>query len=119
MITAQKFSIDDVDYEVKLVGGASIVFKATIENPSADGTWWDDELTYSTTDIVGGTKRPLKVYSKLAACVRTIIYANKLKYCHFSVSDERRAQIYERFAKTVKGYTYDRIDNLFYLFREP
>ena len=118
MITVQTFSVDEVDYEVKLVGGTSIVFKATIENPDADGTWWDDDLTYSTIDIVGGTKRPLKVYGKLAECVRTIIHGNKLKYCHFSVNDERRARIYERFAKTVKGYTYDRVDNLFYLFRQ-
>ena len=66
MITVQTFSVDEVDYEVKLVGGTSIVFKATIENPDADGTWWDDDLTYSTVDVVGGTKRPLKVYSELA-----------------------------------------------------
>ena len=98
MITVQKFCVDEVDYEVKLVGGTSIVFKATMENPDADGTWWDDDLTYSTVDVVGGTKRPLKVYSELAKCVRTIIHGNKLKYCHFSVSDERRARIYERFA---------------------
>lgn len=91
MITVQTFSVDEVDYEVKLVGGTSIVFKATMENPDADGTWWDDDLTYSTIDIVGGTKRPLKVYGELAKYVRTIIHGNKLKYCHFLVSDERRA----------------------------
>lgn len=118
MSTQEKFSIDDVDYTVKLVGGMSIVFTATVESDAADGTWWDDELTVTTTEIVGGTKNPLKVYSKLAEAVRNIIYSNNLSVCHFTVEDDRRADIYERFAKTVIGYTYQRIDKLFYLFKE-
>ena len=118
MTTKEQFTIGGIDYTVKLVGGMSIVFTATVESDTADGTWWDDELTVTTTEIVGGTKNPLKVYSKIANAVRNIIYSNKLPVCHFTVEDDRRAAIYERFAKTVVGYSYQRIDKLFYLFKE-
>lgn len=117
MITKEQFTVDDVDYAATLVGGMSIVFTATVENEDADGTWWDDDLTITTTEIVGGTKNPLKVYNKLAQAVRNIIHSNKLPVCHFTVDDDRRGAIYERFAKTVVGYNYQRIGNLFYLFK--
>lgn len=114
----KKFIVDDVQYTVHVTAGHSIIFKATIENKDADGTWWDDELEFNTIDIVGGTKNPLKVYHKLAEATRSIIYGNNLKMVHFSVEDERRGAIYERFAKTVKGYNYQRIGNTFYLFKD-
>ena len=119
MVSDLSFSVDDVDYTVKLVHRTSIIFRATVENEYVDGSWWDDDITYTTTEIVGRTRRPLRVYAELARCVREIIHSNKLEYCHFSVDDERRAAIYERFAKTVAGYRYERIGNLFYLFRHP
>lgn len=118
MSVYETFAVDDVDYTVKLVGGISIEFTATIESAAVDGSWWDDDTSYSTIDVVGTTKQPLKVYHELAKAVRTLIYTNKLSVCHFTVEDDRRAAIYERFAKSVKGYTYERIGNLFYLFKE-
>lgn len=118
MINKIKFTVDDVGYTARLVNNMNIEFFATIKNPEADGTWWDDPLTIDTIDLTGDTKNPLKVYSKIAAAVRNIIYSNKRKVYCFVVHDERRAAIYEWFAKTLHGYRYQRIVNLFYLFKE-
>jgi hypothetical protein len=34
------------------------------------------------------------------------------------VTDQKRADIYERFTKSIKGYSYQRADKYFYLYKD-
>ena len=36
----------------------------------------------------------------------------------FNVTDQKRADIYERFTKSIKGYSCQRADKYFYLYKD-
>jgi hypothetical protein len=53
-----------------------------------------------------------------------VVAANKLitqenkNWFMFNVTDQKRADIYERFTQSIKGYSCQRADNYFYLYRD-
>ena len=68
--------------------------------------------------IEGDTSNPVALYRKMAKAFIDLIKLDRGKYYMFSVTDEKRANLYERIGKLVKGYTFQRADKWFYLYRE-
>ena len=54
---------------------------------------------------------------EMAKAFIDLIKIDRGKYYMFSVTDEKRANLYERIGKQIKGYTFQQADKWFYLYR--
>lgn len=67
--------------------------------------------------IEGDTQNPVSLYRKLAKALHKVVYSAGEKWYMFNVTDEKRANIYERVGKSIKGYSCQRADKYFYLYK--
>ena len=68
--------------------------------------------------IEGGRPNPVGLYRKLTRSFIDAIKADNAKWYYFNVTDQKRADLYERAGKTVKGYNIQRAEKCFYLHRQ-
>ena len=67
--------------------------------------------------IEGETHKPVALYRKLSKALRQLIAATGKDWYMFSVTGEKRADLYERFVYTINGSTTQRTDKWFYLYK--
>ena len=80
--------------------------------------WMGDIEHIKVFTIEGDTPNPVGLYRKLTRAFIDVIKADRAKWYYFNVTDEKRADLYERVGKTVKGYNFQRAEKCFYLHRQ-
>ena len=80
--------------------------------------WMGDIEHIKVFTIEGDTPNPVGLYRKLTRAFIDVIKADRAKWYYFNVTDEKRADLYERVGKTVKGYNFQRAEKCFYLRRQ-
>jgi len=80
--------------------------------------WMGDIEYIKVFTIEGDTPNPVALYRKLAKALKELIAITRESWYMFYVSDEKRANIYERVGNTIKGYSCQRADKYFYLYKE-
>ena len=73
-------------------------------------------LEYSLFE--GDTPRPITLYRKLVVAANKLIAQAKSDWFMFNVTDQKLTNIYERFTQSIKGYSCQRADEYFYLYRD-
>jgi hypothetical protein len=68
--------------------------------------------------VEGDTPRPIQLYRKLVVAANKLIAQANSDWFMFNVTDQKRADLYERFTSSIKGYSYQRADKYFYLYRD-
>ena len=77
---------------------------------------WMGDIEYLKVFIIeGNTPKLLTLYRKLVKSANKLIGQVSSDWFMFNVADQKRADIYERFTKSIKGYSYQRVDKYFYL----
>ncbi|MDC0096640.1 hypothetical protein OAI58_10220, partial [Amylibacter sp.] len=61
--------------------------------------------------------KPLTLFRKLSKAANKLITQVRSEWFMFNVTDQKRADIYERFTKSIKGYSCQRADKYFYLYK--
>ena len=79
--------------------------------------WMGDIEYIKVFTIEGDTPRPLTLYRKLVSAANKLIAQASSDWFMFNVTDQKRADLYERFTKSIKGYSCQRADKYFYLYR--
>ena len=65
----------------------------------------------------GDTPRPMTLYRKLVSAANKLIAQANSDWFMFNVTDQKRADLYERVTQSIKGYSCQRADKYFYLYR--
>tara|TARA_B110000259_G_scaffold135556_1_gene152678 strand:- start:390 stop:728 length:339 start_codon:yes stop_codon:yes gene_type:complete len=79
--------------------------------------WMGDIEYIKVFTIEGETPNSDALYRKLSKSTKQIIAATGKDWYMFSVTDEKRADLYERFINTINGFTTQRADKWFYLYK--
>ena len=79
--------------------------------------WMGDIEHIKVFTVEGDTPRPIELYRKLVLAANNLIAQANSDWFMFNVTDQKRADIYERFTRSIKGYSYQRADKYFYLYR--
>lgn len=117
MVKALGVEHDGMQYGVELFRN-EIVFYRVEKDDSGFAAWGTDDDTFYNYTVTGDVDNPVALYRKIAKAVRNIIYSEDLQYYTFNVSDEKRAAIYERFAKKISGYSAVHAGDYFYLYKQ-
>ena len=80
--------------------------------------WMGDIEYLKVFTIEGNTPKPLTLYRKLSKAANKLIAQVRSEWFMFNVTDQKRADIYERFTKSIKGYSCQRADKYFYLYKD-
>tara|TARA_B110000503_G_scaffold117976_1_gene178490 strand:+ start:1162 stop:1500 length:339 start_codon:yes stop_codon:yes gene_type:complete len=99
-------------YGVENQGNEIIMYKNDIDE------WMGDIEYIKVFTIEGDTPSPVALYRKLAKATQEIVASSRESWYMFNVADEKRANIYERVGKSIKGYSCQRADKYFYLYKE-
>jgi hypothetical protein len=68
--------------------------------------------------VEGDTAKPFTLYRKLVVAANKLIAQSNSDWFMFNLTDPKRADLYERFTRTIKGYLCQRADKYFYLYRD-
>ena len=99
-------------YTVEVQGNEIIMYKN-------DTNKWMGDIEYiKVFTIEGNTPNPVSLYRKLAKAAKQVIHASNKKWFMYNVTDHKRASLYERFSKTLKGFTFQRADRYFYVYKD-
>ena len=99
-------------YCVKNQGNEIIMYKNDIDE------WMGDIEHIKVFTIEGGTLNPVALYRKLTKAAQEVVASSRESWYMFNVSDEKRANIYERVGNSIKGYSCQRADKYFFLYKE-
>ena len=80
--------------------------------------WMGDIEYLKVFTVEGNTPKPLTLYRKLSKAANKLIAQVRSEWFMFNVTDQKRADIYERFTKSIKGYSCQRADKYFYLYKD-
>ena len=80
--------------------------------------WMGDIEYLKVFTIEGNTPKPLTLYRKLSKAANKLIAQVRSEWFMFNVTDQKRADIYERFTRSIKGYSCQRADKYFYLYKD-
>ena len=80
--------------------------------------WMGDIEYIKVFTVEGDTPRPVTLYRKLVIAANKLIAKANSDWFMFNVTDQKRADLYERFTKSIKGYSCQRADKYFYLYRD-
>ena len=80
--------------------------------------WMGDIEYLKVFTIEGNTTKPLTLYRKLLTAANKLIAQVSSDWFMFNVTDQKRADIYERFTRSIKGYSCQRADKYFYLYKD-
>jgi hypothetical protein len=107
-----KVAHEGFTYGVENQGNEIIMYKHDVDE------WMGDVEHIKVFTIEGNTINPVSLYRKLAKATQSIVAFSCENWYMFNVSDEKRANIYERVGKNIKGYSCQRADKYFYLTRD-
>jgi len=60
----------------------------------------------------GDTPRPMTLYRKLVSAANKLIAQANSDWFMFIVTDQKRADLYERFTRSIKGYSCQRLTSI-------
>ena len=80
--------------------------------------WMGDIEYIKVFTVEGDTPRPIQLYRKLVVAANKLIAQANSDWFMFNVTDQKRADLYERFTQSIKGYSCQRADKYFYLYRD-
>ena len=80
--------------------------------------WMGDIEYIKVFTVEGDTPRPMTLYRKLVVAANKLIAQANSDWFMFNVTDQKRADLYERFTRSIKGYSCQRADKYFYLYRD-
>ena len=80
--------------------------------------WMGDIEYIKVFTVEGDTPRPIQLYRKLVVVANKLIAQANSDWFMFNVTDQKRSDLYERFTRTIKGYSCQRADKSFYLYRD-
>ena len=80
--------------------------------------WMGDIEYIKVFTVEGDTPRPMTLYRKLVVAANKLIAQANSDWFMFNVTDQKRADLYERFTRSIKGYSFQRADKYFYLYRD-
>ena len=60
----------------------------------------------------GDTPRPMTLYRKLVSAANKLIAQANSDWFMFNVTDQKRADLYERFTRSIKGYPCQRLTSI-------
>ena len=80
--------------------------------------WMGDIEHIKVYTIEGDTPNPVGLYRKLSKAFIELVKADRAKWYIFNVTDQKRANLYERAGKQIKGYSFQRANKYFYLYKE-
>lgn len=100
------------NYVLEYDNNSLIMYKEDIDE------WMGDIEHIKVYTIEGDTPNPVALYRKLTKAFVDIIKADRAKWYMFDVTDEKRANLYERAGKQIKGYSFQRADKCFYLYKD-
>ena len=84
-----------------------------------DSDEWMGDIEYiKVFTVEGDTAKPITLYRKLIVAANKLIAQANNDWFMFNVTDQKRADIYERFTSSIKGYSCQRADKYFYLYRD-
>ena len=99
------------NYVLEYDNNSLIMYKEDIDE-------WMGDLEYiKVFTVEGDTPRPLTLYRKLVVAANKLIAQANSDWFMFNVTDQKRADLYERFTQSIKGYSCQRADKYFYLYR--
>lgn len=107
---------DGMKYEAMLQGNEIVFYRIDVDDSGFAAWGTNDDIIYNYS-ITGDVSRPIALYRKVVKAVRVLIYSEKLGYYTCNVSDEKRAVIYQRFAKGLTGYSSVHAGDYFYLYK--
>ena len=99
-------------YGVETQDNEIIMYKNDIDE------WMGDIEYIKVFTIEGNTPNPMALYRKLTKAAKEVVASSRKDWYMFSVSDEKRANIYERVGNSIKGYSCQRADRYCYLYKE-
>ena len=99
------------NYVVEYCNNTLIMYKEDTDE------WMGDIEYLKVFTVEGNTPKPLTLYRKLSKAANKLIAQVRSEWFMFNVTDQKRADIYERFTKSIKGYSCQRADKYFYLYK--
>jgi hypothetical protein len=83
-------------------------------------TWddWDWYRLIQSTEQVGTIKHPVKVVRYIERVIKSYIYQNRLPYFQYNTHDSRLMSIYDRFVRSLSGYTMQICGQTRWVFRD-
>ena len=100
------------NYVLEYDNNSLIMYKEDIDE------WMGDIEYIKVFTVEGNTPRPLTLYRKLVVAANKLIAQANSDWFMFNVTDQKRADLYERFTQSIKGYSCQRADKCFYLYRD-
>jgi hypothetical protein len=100
------------NYVLEYDNNSLIMYKEDIDD------WMGDIEYIKVFTVEGDTPRPIQLYRKLVLAAHKLIAQANSDWFMFNVTDQKRADLYERFTQSIKGYSCQRADTYFYLYRD-
>ena len=100
------------NYVLEYDNNSLIMYKEDIDE------WMGDIEYIKVFTVEGDTPRPMTLYRKLVVAANKLIAQANSDCFMFNVTDQKRADLYERFTRSIKGYSCQRADKYFYLYRD-
>jgi hypothetical protein len=105
----QKFVVELYDNEISF-------YKIGYETCEFSSDYMNEKRVY-TIGHGADINNPVALYRKLSKAVKGLVYGSKLNYLTFNFLDDHMEKIYDRFAATLVGYTYQKAENYYYLYK--
>ena len=100
------------NYVLEYDNNSLIMYKEDIDE------WMGDIEYIKVFTVEGDTAKPITLYRKLVIAANKLIAQANSDWFMFNVTDQKRADLYERFTRSIKGYSCQRADKFFYLYRD-
>ncbi|MDC1223796.1 hypothetical protein N8Z91_02805, partial [Ascidiaceihabitans sp.] len=100
------------NYVLEYDNNSLIMYKEDIDE------WMGDIEYIKVFTVEGDTPRPISLYRKLVSAANKLISQANSDWFMFHVTDRKRADLYERFTHSITGYSCQRADKYFYLYRD-
>ena len=94
------------NYVLEYDNNSLIMYKEDIDE------WMGDIEYIKVFTVEGDTPRPIQLYRKLVVAANKLIAQVNSDWFMFSVTDQKRADLYERFTRSIKGYSCQRLTSI-------
>ena len=97
---------EDYNYVLEYDNNSLIMYKEDIDE------WMGDIEYIKVFTVEGDTPRPMTLYRKLVVAANKLIAQANSDWFMFNVTDQKRADLYERFTRSIKGYSCQRLTSI-------
>ena len=94
------------NYVLEYDNNSLILYKEDIDE------WMGDIEYIKVFTVEGDTPRPMTLYRKLVVAANKLIAQANSDWFMFNVTDQKRADLYERFTRSIKGYSCQRLTSI-------